>query len=423
MRLGLYTVRRSFVSFHRHNVHISNLIRLNQITEARHYFDSLLPHSRNVVTWNSMLTGYVKTRQLAEARKLFDRMPHRDVMSWNVILSGYVGSFDELEFEEGRKLFDEMPKRDAVSWSTMINGYVRNRRMDDALKLFDRMPKRNVVSWNALLTGYLNVGEVQKALEMFDKMPVRDGASLTALVSGLLNNGQLREAEELLMNEEMKKIERAVDAYNTLIAYYGQNGMAGKARKLFDSIPRKKCEERKRIYKFERNLDAHKVFDEMKFERDVITCNAMLAGFGYHDLIGRHGSLHDALMLIYNMKTSPDQAVWGAFLGACRVHKNAKLAEVAYRALKQIEPDSSVPYVLLHNLHVDEGRLECAKKIREEMDRLGVVKQTGFSWIEVGNDVHVFVSGDTSHLFSHEIYSLLESCNTIVKDHNSYTLI
>ncbi|TXG64946.1 hypothetical protein EZV62_011940 [Acer yangbiense] len=48
-------------------------------------------------TWNSMINGYVKRREIDTARELFDKMPNRDVFSWNLMISGY-DSCRELNF-------------------------------------------------------------------------------------------------------------------------------------------------------------------------------------------------------------------------------------------------------------------------------------------------------------------------------------
>lgn len=618
-----------------------------------------------------MLGGYVRHRELALARRLFDEMPQRDVVSYNSMLSGYALSRDGGELEEGRHLFDRMPLKDAVSWNTMISGYARNGRIDEAKSLFDAMPEKNVVSWNTMITGFLGVNDVRRAIELYERMPVRDAASLNALVSGLIRNGRLDEAEEILTQSgAVNEIEGIIDSYNTLIAGYGHRGNVEQAQRLFDLIPYQPYPERKggqeikemdRCLKyFKRNvvswnsmimcyvkagdicsaralfdemperdlfswntmirghvqaqemdeaeslfhklpdpdarswnlmicgftqkgevekargffdrmpqksivswntmiagyeqngdyegaielfsrmqvvgekpdrhtlssvlsacaglatlhlgtqshqliaktivadipinnalitmyarcgnlMDARAIFDGMEMLRDAVSWNAMIGGYAQHglasealelfedmkkrnvrpthitfiavlnacghaglvdegrkefdsmvnefgivprvehyaslvDLVGRHGLLEEAMEVINSMAVPPDKAVWGALLGACRVHNNAKLARVAAEALVEVEPESSAPYVLLYNMHADEGRWNDAIELREMMDKRRVVKQPGYSWIEMHDGVHLFVSGDRSHPLSNEIYSLLEGNNKVIRD-------
>lgn len=110
------------------------------------------------------------------------------------------------------------------------------------------------------------------------------------------------------------------------------------------------------------------------------------------------------------------QIAAGALLGACRVHNKQDLADIAAEALAAIEPNSCAPYVLRYNIHADEGRWEEALQVRESIDRKGLFKQPGFSWIELHNKVHSFIAGDCSHPLSEEIYSLIEICNRLSRD-------
>jgi pentatricopeptide repeat protein len=76
---------------------------------------------RNIVTWNSVIIGYEKRREMAKARNLIDEMPERDVVSWNLMISGYISCRGSRYIEEGRSLFDQTPVRDCVSWNTRID--------------------------------------------------------------------------------------------------------------------------------------------------------------------------------------------------------------------------------------------------------------------------------------------------------------
>ncbi|KAK1261059.1 hypothetical protein QJS04_geneDACA019484 [Acorus gramineus] len=210
---------------------LSRLIRVCRLHEAQRMFDGL--HRRNTVTWNTMIAAHIRNRDFSRARRLFDGMPERDPVSWNTMLSGYAGFAGY--FEEARTLFDRMPERDAVSWNTMIAACSRNGRTGEAARLFKAMPGRNAVSWNTLMMGFLENGEVEKAVEVFRGIPSRDSSSLSALVRGLARNNMLRAAEDVLLGLDFTR-DGALDAYNTLIAAYGQRGMVMEARQMFDRI-------------------------------------------------------------------------------------------------------------------------------------------------------------------------------------------
>ncbi|KAK6141744.1 hypothetical protein DH2020_024513 [Rehmannia glutinosa] len=306
------------------NRKITELIRDGNLEDARAFFNKL--SWRNSVTWNSILSGYAKCREIGKARMLFDEMPKRDVVSWNLMISGYVSCRGRRYVEEGRCLFDKMPERDFVSWNTMISGYAKNGRMDDALKLFNSMPEKNVVTWNAMITGFLNNGDVKRACEIFKRMPRRDAASLSALVSGLIQNDDFDEAEKVLL-EYVKMGDKKADlihAYNTLIAGYGQKGRVADAQRLFDQIPVHNSDTGSvGNMRFERNvvswnsmimsyvkagdmLSARKLFDQME-DRDTVSWNTMISGYV-------HVSDMEAALKLFSEMATPDALSWNSII-------------------------------------------------------------------------------------------------------------
>ncbi|XVE93916.1 hypothetical protein REPUB_Repub01dG0235400 [Reevesia pubescens] len=305
------------------NKKLSDLIRTGKLKEAKSMFDKM--GQRNTVTWNSMISGYVKRREMVKARKLFDEMPERDIVSWNLIISGYVSCLGYKFLEEGKKLFDQMPRRDFISWNTMISGYAKNGRMNEAVRLFESMPERNVVSWNAMVTGFLRNGDMVSATEYFERIPERDSSSVSAFVSGLIQNGQLDEAARVLIEFRNKDgwKEDLVQAYNTLIAGYGQKGRVGDARRLFDQIPVNSFPREGRNGKFEKNVvswntmlmcyvkagdifSARELFDQM-VERDIISWNTMINGYV------QISNMEEALNL-FNIMPKPDQLSWNSII-------------------------------------------------------------------------------------------------------------
>ncbi|KAG8076364.1 hypothetical protein GUJ93_ZPchr0006g41930 [Zizania palustris] len=244
-----------------HNRSLNALLRDGRYNAARRLFDAL--PARSVVTWNSFLAALARGHDVRAARDFFDAMPVRDAVSWNTLLAAYSGSPHPDHVAAARRLFDEMPQRDVVSWNTLLGLHARRGLMDEAQKLFDEMPQRNSTSWNTMVTGFFTAGQVKKALDLFDAMPVKDSASLSTLVSGFIKNGQLHEADLLLTKRlRVMNMDKAVDAYNTLIAAYGQAGRVTDARRLFDMIPKVQCQ--------------HNMLKRRVFERNVISWNSMM---------------------------------------------------------------------------------------------------------------------------------------------------
>ncbi|XWS55130.1 hypothetical protein CRYUN_Cryun10bG0148400 [Craigia yunnanensis] len=330
--------------FYAMNKKLSDLLRTGKLNEAKSMFDKM--RQRNTVTWNSMISGYVKRREMAKARKLFNEMPERDIVSWNLMVSGYALCLGYKFLEEAEKLFHQMPRRDFVSWNTMISGYAKNGRMDEAIRLFESMPERNVVSWNAMITGFLHNGDTLSATKYFDRMPGRDAISVSAFVSGLVQNDQLDEAARVLIEYRNRDDWRKdlVQAYNTLIAGYGQKGRVDDARRLFDQIPFNCNQKEGRNGEFEKNVvswnsmimcyvkagdifSARELFDQM-VERDAISWNTMINGYV------QISDMDEALNL-FNMMPKPDNLSWNSMISGFSQMGRLELARDYFEMMPQ----------------------------------------------------------------------------------------
>ncbi|KAI4295061.1 hypothetical protein MLD38_040669 [Melastoma candidum] len=140
--------------------------------ETRWLFES--KEDTELVSWNCLVSGYIRNSCLADARILFNRMVVRDEVSWNSMVSGYIqnGMLDEV------RVFDDMPEKNAVSWNSLIVGYMQAQRMDMAKELFDMMPCRNIGSWNTVITG-----SIEEAYDAFQGIADKDLVSWNAMVT------------------------------------------------------------------------------------------------------------------------------------------------------------------------------------------------------------------------------------------------
>ncbi|PWA54943.1 tetratricopeptide repeat (TPR)-like superfamily protein [Artemisia annua] len=77
----------------------------------------------DVYVETALLGFYTKVGDMRTAQKVFDEMSERNVVSWNSMIDGYLRSGD-LAMAKALSLFREMPERKLSSWNAMISGYL-----------------------------------------------------------------------------------------------------------------------------------------------------------------------------------------------------------------------------------------------------------------------------------------------------------
>lgn len=415
---------------HAYNILLAGYGQNGRVDKARQLFDQIPFYDggqkdggrfeRNVVSWNSMIMCYVKARDIFSARVLFDQMKERDTISWNTMISGYVRMSD---MEEAWMLFQEMPNPDTLTWNSMISGFAQKGNLELARALFATIPQKNLVSWNSMIAGYENNGDYKGATELYRQMLLQGEkpdrhtlSSVLSVCSGFaalhlgmqihqqitktvipdipINNslitmysrcGAIVEARTIF---DEVKLQKEVISWNAMIGGYAFHGFAADALELFELMKRLKVRPTYITFISVLNACAHAGFvKEGRMHFKSMACEFGIEPRIEHfaslvDIVGRHGQLEEAMDLINSMPFEPDKAVWGALLGACRVHNNVELARVAAESLMKLEPESSAPYVLLHNMYADVGQWDNATEMRMMMERNNIRKQPGYSWVD-----------------------------------------
>jgi pentatricopeptide repeat protein len=417
------------------------------VRDAMKLFEKM--SERDTVSWNSMLGGLVKAGELRDARRLFDEMPQRDLISWNTMLDGYARC---REMSKAFELFEKMPERNTVSWSTMVMGYSKAGDMEMARVMFDKMPlpAKNVVTWTIIIAGYAEKGLLKEADRLVDQMVASglkfDAAAVISILAACTESGLL--SLGMRIHSILKRSNLGSNAYvlNALLDMYAKCGNLKKAFDVFNDIPKKDLVSWNTMLHglgvHGHGKEAIELFSRMRREGirpDKVTFIAVLCscnhaglideGIDYFysmekvydlvpqvehygclvDLLGRVGRLKEAIKVVQTMPMEPNVVIWGALLGACRMHNEVDIAKEVLDNLVKLDPCDPGNYSLLSNIYAAAEDWEGVADIRSKMKSMGVEKPSGASSVELEDGIHEFTVFDKSHPKSDQIYQMLGS--------------
>jgi len=229
---------------------------------------------------------------------------------------------------------------------------------------------------NALIDMYAKCGSLVAAHEVFDAMHDRDEVSWNTLIGGLAQHGCGKQALEVFEQMKCAGVQPNEVTFVGVLSACSRAGLVDEGHHYFSSL----CETHGIT-----PTDAH--------------YGCMV------DLLGRAGNLNEAEEFIEKLPFEAGPAIWGALLGACRIHGNVKLAEHAGEYCLKLEPQNAGVYVLLMHIYAAAGMWDGVARVRNTMKERGVNKELGRCWIEVNKRMHSFVVEDRSHPQSEVIYA------------------
>ncbi|KAJ9159828.1 hypothetical protein P3X46_025293 [Hevea brasiliensis] len=442
------------------NALINMYAKFGSLRQAQKIFDQMM--TRDIVSWNSIIAAYEQNDDAVTARLFFDKMQQvgiRPDLLTLVSLPSIVAQLND--HRNSRAVHGFITRKcwfeDTVIGNAVVDMYAKLGVTDFARMLFERLPAKDVISWNTLITGYTQNGLASEAVEVYQMMKECTEITPTqgtwvSILPAYSHLGALQQG--MRIHGQVIKNSQYLDVFvgTCLIDMYGKCGKLDDALSLFYEMPRRNSvpwnamisclaihgDGEKALMLFREMIAEGVKPDHVTFVSLLSACShsglvsdgqqcfhVMQEEYGIKptlkhygcmvDLFGRAGYLEMAYTFIKSMPIQPDASMWGALLGACRIHGNTELGKYASACLFEVDSENVGYYVLLSNIYATVGKWEGADEVRLLARDRGLRKTPGWSSIEMNNKVDVFYTGVKTHPKYEEISRELRDLNAKMK--------
>ncbi|KAI3960984.1 hypothetical protein MKW92_015990 [Papaver armeniacum] len=323
---------------------------------------------------NALIDMYAKCGSVTTAENLFNEPEFtKDEISWNIIISGYMQNG---RAKEAISAFHQM--RSEGVWPNLVTiitvlpaaAYLAALKQGMVIHAYVVHTGfgSNVLVGNSLIDMYAKCGRLDYSEDYFDQLKNKNSVSWNVMLSGYAIHGLGKAAVSLFLRMQETCVEVDSVSFVSLLSACRHGGLIEEGRKVFHSMSLK-----------------HQIEPKLEHYACMV------------DLLGCAGELDDAWKFIQKMPMAADAVVWGALLGASRMHSNVQIGEIALGHLVNLEPHNAAHHVVLSNIYAQSGRWGDARKMRKSVSSMGLKKTPGCSWVEIKNEVHAFKAGDQTH--------------------------
>ncbi|PKA55965.1 Putative pentatricopeptide repeat-containing protein [Apostasia shenzhenica] len=247
------------------NALLIHYLKVGDINLAEYLFQKM--KRKDLVTWNTMISGYAMNGWAAEAMNLFHNLIKSGMNPDSVTLISILPCCGQLlDIKEGKKIHEYIMqnpslRRETSLGNALVSFYGKCGNVDEAVRCFVGMAKKDLISWNAMLSAFADNEEWGKLVMLLNQMKneqIRpDSITIAAILRASTFLGIMKIKETHGFSLRTGLISKSNIANGILDAYADKNTL------LCGSLNRGDLE------------NSERVFNHM-LERDLTSWNLML---------------------------------------------------------------------------------------------------------------------------------------------------
>ncbi|KAH7425113.1 hypothetical protein KP509_11G040400 [Ceratopteris richardii] len=346
------------------------------LAKAQEVFDRLL--IKDVISWTSLLSGYVEHDQGELAFECFKQMQSAEVpldaiaFVWTLKACGSMKSITKAQEIHAEIERHGLLIEDELIGSTIVDAYVKCDLLSIAQQVFDNLPIQTLPSWNALIAGYVEDESAEEALRCFREMQLDgvppDPVTYICILKACGSLGALSVGQDIHAEIERQGLLRTDNVLgNILLDMYSRCGILATAQELCDGLS----------------------------DRSVVSWTALMRGYA------EHGHGEEALQCLERMQTEglvPNSVTFVCSLKACsgigaKDKARGIHMEIEKRGLVGTDP---VVANTLVDMYARFGTLVTAQLVFDRLPVQDVVAWTALmaGYAQIGESESVFCTYD-----------------------------
>lgn len=299
-----------------------------------------------------MISSYARYGLGDEALGLFVLTLRNNVRPTEYMVSCLLSCFSSmLKVELGYQIHSLVLKSgfesDSVVANALVEMYAKFGFIFDALNIFNEIRRRDLISWNTILMGLTFNGEVSVAMDLFNEL-ISEGTSPDRITL----------AAVLLACNYGSLVDEGIEILSSMEKEFGV-----------------------------KPGEQHYAFAV--------------------ELLSRAGRLKEAIDIIETMPYRT-ALIWKSILSTCALHEDLGFIERMAKKIMEMEPQSSLPYLVLAQAYQMRGRWESMVRVRKAVEHKGAKEFTGCSWIGIKNHTYSFEANKLRQHGGKDIYFVLK---------------